>query len=163
MDETKYLKELDKHCQLSELLRSLNLPSEVFETAYNGCSREFLSGRPLDGMDFLLISKMDSVDLETEIQWTGTNYVLNDYMFIYGIEDPNQEKLQILFDFMNKHFDTYKDDCLKFLTKYQEAKLKQTDEKWKSQKSAINKKFKSEKETIISDINKQINCLENTK
>ena len=117
MNNTKYLKELRKQNKLPELLRKLGLPHEEVKTENHECNAHFLPNSltivewkrfPADGAE------------RTDF------YELNDYMFLAGVKDHDQKRLQTLYNYMKENFyvfegreNAYQEDCIYYLADQQ--------------------------------------------
>lgn len=147
MDTTKYLKELQKQGKLPELLKKLGLPNKEVDTANHKCKIYFLS-------DSLYINSWQARGPENCFE-ESSFFELNDYMFISGVRDPDQKKLQTLFDYMRQHFDgkvnetetantdeeqdedPYLHDCIKFLNELRAQKHDAIDQEAGQKKQAV--------------------------
>ena len=117
MDNIKYLKELRKQNKLPELLRKLGLPHEEVKTENHECNAHFLP----NSLTIVEWEKFPAYGAErTDF------YELNDYMFLAGVKDPGQKRLQKLFDFMKENFyefegreNAYQEDCINYLADQQ--------------------------------------------
>lgn len=138
MDETKYLRQLQKQGLLSELMEKLGIPKSCKMRDYE-CRRMF-GKDPLTDEKYLVVStwSKDPHYIKDAPLVKTHQYVMNDYMLISGIPDPNQEKLQCLFDYMKEHFhNAYTTDCYVFLSILEKKKLAKLDEKYENDKKAI--------------------------
>lgn len=139
MDEIRYLKELQRQGRLPELLEKLELPSKEAKSLNYECRIYFFSDR-------LTINTWENFPAHGANRISS--YELNDYMLLTGIKDPQQKKLQTFYDFMKKHFVTYKFDCISFLKDQKEKRLTEIEEK-----------CAKAKEIIITDIDDKMDCV----
>ncbi len=136
MDLTKYLKELRKQNKLPELLRKLGLPNTEVKTSNHECTCHFLP----NSLTIVEWKNFPAYNSErTDF------YEINDYMFISGVRDHNQVKLQKLFDYMKEHFSTYTKDCIHYLQEQQRQK-----------KNELQANCDKEKQNVEHEFNKKI-------
>lgn len=133
MDKTKYLKLLQKEGKLSDLLQTLSLPSHDSSGFRYGCK--------LTMSETCLTIQHWNHDYSSSEDYDDAEYKLNDYTFISGIYDPEQAKLQKLFDFMSSHFPTYKQDAKLYLEELRQKETAKIDAEHNRKKTALNAKI----------------------
>lgn len=133
MDNTKYLKELRKQNKLPELLRKLGLPHEEVKTENHECNAHFLP----NSLTIVEWEKFPAYGAErTDF------YELNDYMFLAGVKDHDQKRLQKLFNFMVENFgDDYRKAAKQFLEELRQARLEEVEAKVAAEKAKVNDEF----------------------
>ena len=137
MDETKYLKELQKQGRLPELLRALKISDHEFLGENYGC-KITLTNKCLTVFWF----HNDGFKHEEQKR------KLNDYIILSGFKGQKLEKLQTLYDFMTKNFETYADDCLLYLDELEAKKQTQIEKRCENAKTKLSSEIDGNKNLI---------------
>ena len=152
MKTTKYLKELQKQDKLPELLQKLGLPTKPKKNRVYEC-RPYLA----------LYAEYLVVDVNEVFKSysaaTHCQYKLNDYMLLDGFSEKNQKGLQTLYNYMKANFNTYTDDCVKYLMEHQEKRFVEIDEKSAKEKTEIDERYSKQKEILKAKTADKINLV----
>lgn len=143
MEETKYLKELQRQGRLPELLRALQISDHEFSGENFGCK-------------ITLTNKCLTVYWYRNEGFKHEEHKrkLNDYQILSGFKkEQKTEKMQVLYKFMESQFDTYIDDCLLYLDELKEKKQNQIDARGERAKNKVSSEIDDNK-NLIQGFNK---------